>query len=131
MATSSSPRRARRASWLALASAWPQNCAVPRLFKSPDTHPILSDPLASAIASAQQNLIRLQHPEGYWCGELFVDSTLCSDYVLFMHWADEVDPVLEEKCVAHIRSRQLDDGGWNIYEGGPSEVSASIKAYFA
>jgi squalene-hopene/tetraprenyl-beta-curcumene cyclase len=62
---------------------------------------------------------------------LFVDSTLCSDYVLFMHWADEVDPVLQDKCVAHIRRRQLDDGGWNIYEGGPSEISACVKAYFA
>jgi squalene-hopene/tetraprenyl-beta-curcumene cyclase len=48
-----------------------------------------------------------------------------------MHWADEIDPVIEEKCVAHIRRRQLADGGWNIYEGGPSDVNASVKAYFA
>lgn len=87
--------------------------------------------LETAIRRAQQNLLRLQHPEGYWCGELFVDSTLCSDTVLYMHWADELDPVLQEKCIAHIRRRQLPDGGWNIYEGGPSEVSASVKAYFA
>ena len=26
--------------------------------------------------------------------------------------------------MASIRRRQLDDGGWNIYEGGPSEVNA-------
>jgi len=84
-----------------------------------------------AIRRAQQNLLRLQHSDGYWCGELFVDSTLCSDYVLFMHWADEIDPVIEEKCVAHVRRRQLEDGGWNIYEGGPSDVNATVKAYFA
>ena len=89
------------------------------------------DPLAHAISRAQENLLRLQHGDGYWVGELFVDSTLCSDYVLFMHWADEVDAVLQEKCVAHIRRRQLPDGGWNIYEGGPSEVNATVKAYFA
>jgi squalene-hopene/tetraprenyl-beta-curcumene cyclase len=87
--------------------------------------------LEAAIRRAQQNLLRLQHSEGWWCGELFVDSTLCSDYVLYMHWSDEVDAVLEEKCVAHIRRRQLEDGGWNIYEGGPSDVNASVKAYFA
>lgn len=91
----------------------------------------LADPIATAVSRAQHNLLRLQHEEGYWCGELTVDSTLCSDYVLFMHWLGQVDPVLEEKCVGHIRRRQLDDGGWNIYEGGPSEVSASVKAYFA
>jgi squalene-hopene/tetraprenyl-beta-curcumene cyclase len=87
--------------------------------------------LDGAIRRAQQNLLRLQHAEGWWCGELYVDSTLCSDYVLYRRWADEVDPVLEEKCVAHIRRRQLPDGGWNIYEGGPSDVNASVKAYFA
>jgi squalene-hopene/tetraprenyl-beta-curcumene cyclase len=32
---------------------------------------------------------------------------------------------------AHVRRRQLPDGGWNIYENGPSELNASVKAYFA
>jgi squalene-hopene/tetraprenyl-beta-curcumene cyclase len=102
---------------------------VPQTQSRHDTaHP---NPLAQAIQRAQHNLLRLQHDEGYWCGELFVDSTLCSDYVLFMHWAEELDVVLQDKCVAHIRRRQLDDGGWNIYEDGPSDVNASVKAYFA
>ncbi len=48
------------------------------------------DRLSAAILRAQANLIRLQHDDGHWCGELFVDSTLCSDYVLYMHWAEEV-----------------------------------------
>lgn len=91
----------------------------------------LRDPLARAIRRAQGNLLRLQQADGSWCGELVVDSTLCSDYVLFMHWAGEVDRVLEEKCTAHVRRRQLADGGWNIYTGGPSNVNASVKAYFA
>lgn len=33
--------------------------------------------------------------------------------------------------VDHILSRQLPDGGWNIYPGGPSEVNASVKAYLS
>ncbi|MEQ1862761.1 MAG: squalene--hopene cyclase [Chthoniobacteraceae bacterium] len=91
----------------------------------------LPDRLAAAVQRAQSNLLRLQHGEGYWCGELFVDATLCADLVAYMHWAGEVDPVLEEKCAAHVRRRQLADGGWSIYEGGPSDVNASVKAYFA
>lgn len=87
--------------------------------------------IQESIRRAQQNLLRLQHSDGYWVGELYVDSTLCSDYVLFMHWDGNIDPVLEEKCVTHIRRRQLSDGGWNIYEGGPSEINATVKAYFA
>ena len=34
-----------------------------------------ADPLQLAVSSAQANLLRLQHPDGHWCGELFVDST--------------------------------------------------------
>ena len=87
--------------------------------------------LEQAIARAQEHLISLQHPEGYWIGELIVDSTLCSDYVTFMHWSGDIDLGLQQKCVDHILSRQMPDGGWNIYPEGPSEVNASVKAYLA
>jgi len=87
--------------------------------------------ISQAIARAQENLLRQQQPDGHWCGELIVDSTLCSDFVLFMHWFGEVDANLQRRCARHILKRQLPDGGWNIYYGGPSEINASVKAYFA
>jgi len=90
-----------------------------------------NEELAEAIALAQQNLLRQQRFDGHWVGELMVDSTLCSDYVLFMHWLGEVDEAMQRRCVKHIRKRQLPDGGWNIFYGGPSEINACVKAYFA
>ncbi len=87
--------------------------------------------LGEGIRLAQENLLRLQSPEGYWIGELTVDTTLVSDVVLFMHWRGEVDFAKQAKCVKHLLDRQLPDGGWNIYVGGPSEINASVKAYFA
>lgn len=87
--------------------------------------------LKQAITRAQEHLTSIQHPEGYWLGELIVDSTLCSDYMTFMHWSGDLDLELQQKCVDHILARQLPDGGWNIYHEGPSEVNASVKAYFA
>src|SRR5581483_1402096 len=36
-----------------------------------------------------------------------------------------------ERAVEAILARQLEDGGFNIYLNGPSEINASIKAYFA
>src|ERR1700730_9262899 len=91
-----------------------------------------SDPhIVEAISRAQGNLLRQQKPDGHWCGELLVDSTLCSDFVLFMHWLGEIDVNLQERCARHILKRQLPDGGWNIYFGGPSEINASVKGYFA
>ena len=87
--------------------------------------------IPEAVARAQENLLRQQHADGHWCGELLVDSTLCSDFVLFMHWMGEVDGNIQLRCARHILKRQLPDGGWNIYYGGPSEINASVKAYFA
>jgi len=87
--------------------------------------------ISDAIARAQQNLLGQQRPDGHWCGELLVDSTLCSDFVLFMHWLGEIDFSLQDRCARHILKRQLPDGGWNIYFGGPSEINASVKGYFA
>ena len=108
------------------ASFSPRTSTPPRRFTAPS-----DDAVQAAIAAAQGNLLRLQKPDGHWVGELFVDSTLCSDYVAFMHWRGKVRVDIQEKCAAHIRRRQLPDGGWNIYEGGPSDLNASVKAYFA
>jgi len=85
----------------------------------------------AAIVRSQLFLLGEQKPEGYWNGELMVDSTLVSDMVLFHHWDRSVDKEWERKAVNHIFSRQLPDGGWNIYYGGPSEINATIKAYLA
>jgi squalene-hopene/tetraprenyl-beta-curcumene cyclase len=107
---------------IALSSASPERAAP---YSASDTE------ILQAIARAQENLLRQQRPEGHWCGELLVDSTLCSDFVLFMHWLGDVDAALQLRCARHILKRQLPDGGWNIYYGGPSEIGASVKAYFA
>src|SRR5438046_4123308 len=96
-----------------------------------DAYPHDDPEIATAISRAQENLLRQQHPDGHWCGELLVDSTLCSDYILFMHWLGEVDDPLQQRCVRHILKRQLPDGGWNIYYGGPSEGIAPVKPNFA
>ncbi|MEY2496597.1 MAG: squalene-hopene/tetraprenyl-beta-curcumene cyclase, partial [Verrucomicrobiota bacterium] len=110
------------ANLIALPSAVPESVGV---------YPAEDAEIASAVARAQENLLRQQRPDGHWCGELLVDSTLCSDFVLFQHWLGEVDDALQQRCVRHILKRQLPDGGWNIYYGGPSEINASVKAYFA
>jgi squalene-hopene/tetraprenyl-beta-curcumene cyclase len=84
-----------------------------------------------AIELAQEHLLRIQKPEGYWVGELMVDSTLVSDTIAYHHWNGKVDREWQRKAVNHIFSQQLPEGGWNIYYGGPCEVNATIKAYLA
>ena len=80
-----------------------------------------------------------QAAEGFWCGELTADTTLESDYILLQLWLNQPDesgwnpPTREriDRAARSILDRQMPDGGFNIYAGGPSEVSATIKAYCA
>ncbi|HEX6565752.1 MAG TPA: squalene--hopene cyclase [Chthoniobacterales bacterium] len=87
--------------------------------------------LDGAIKRAQTALLKLQKPEGYWLGELEANSTLCADYVAFTHWAGNVGPDREKKCAEHLLEKQLEEGGWSVYPGGPACLDPSIKAYFA
>jgi squalene-hopene/tetraprenyl-beta-curcumene cyclase len=91
----------------------------------------LSDRVKETIRRSQEFLLGLQKPEGYWVGELLVDSTLVSDVVAFMHWTGEVDFNKQSRCVKNLLERQMPDGGWNTYYKGPSELNATLKAYFA
>ncbi len=90
-----------------------------------------ADGVSRSIHKSQTHLLSLQNPDGHWEGELLVDATLCCDTVIFMHWSGRMDAELQRKCANHIRKRQMEDGGWNIFIGGPSEINASVKAYFA
>jgi squalene-hopene/tetraprenyl-beta-curcumene cyclase len=87
--------------------------------------------LTEAVERGLKHLLSLQAAEGYWVGELEADTTLESDYIFYLHILDKADPQRVGKLANYIRQRQLADGGWNIYFGGPSELNASVKAYFA
>lgn len=102
--------------------------SVPTHSRNDATEPA---PLNEAITRSQSYLLSEQKAEGYWIGELMVDSTLVSDMVAYHHWAGDIESGWQRKAVNHLFSMQLADGGWNIYHGGPSEVNATIKAYLA
>jgi squalene-hopene/tetraprenyl-beta-curcumene cyclase len=89
------------------------------------------DQVKEAIKRAKDNLFSQQHPDGYWCGELEADSTLESDYVMVYTLLGAGDQRRMKGAIAEILRKQNDDGGWSIYSGGPSNISASVKAYFA
>ena len=87
--------------------------------------------LEKAIERGANHLLSLQTEEGYWQGELEADSTLESDYIYYLHVLGIADPERIAKLANYVRRRQLPDGGWSIYPGGPSELNATCKAYFA
>ncbi len=82
-----------------------------------------------AIARATNWFLSVQAQEGYWWGELEADTTLESDYIVYLHILGQLKSEKVEKLTKYIRHRQLPDGGWNIYPNGPSELNATVKAY--
>jgi squalene-hopene/tetraprenyl-beta-curcumene cyclase len=87
--------------------------------------------LADAIHRAQAHLLSRQAPDGHWIGELEADTTITAEYLLLGHLVDRVNPAREAKMVRYLRRRQRPDGGFDLFEGGPTNLSATIKAYFA
>ena len=87
--------------------------------------------MEQAIDRGADHLLGLQAEEGYWLGELEADSTLESDYIYYLYVLGQADPKRIAKLANYVRRKQLPDGGWSIYPGGPSELNATCKAYFA
>jgi squalene-hopene/tetraprenyl-beta-curcumene cyclase len=90
----------------------------------------LGSRVAVAVDAARKYLFSQQHEEGYWCGELEADTTLESDYMLLHTLLGTGSQERFDKAARYILNHQNEDGGWNTYPGGPSNVSASVKAYF-
>src|SRR5215472_2769809 len=89
------------------------------------------DRVALGVEKARDYLFAQQHKDGYWCGELEADSTLESDYIASHTLLGTGNRTRMEQAVPEILRRQNEDGGWPIFAGGPSNISASVKAYFA
>src|SRR5438876_9222592 len=91
----------------------------------------LASRVTAAIDGARNWLFSQQHEDGYWCGELEADTTLESDYILMHIHQGTGNQHRFQKCANYILRGQNEDGGWPIYNGGPSNISASVKAYFS
>ncbi len=85
-----------------------------------------------AIKKARSRLFKEQDKrEGYWVGELEGDAALTAEYLMLMHFMGRVDIIKQEKAASFLIKTQQNEGGWNIYYKGPSDISISVKCYFA
>ena len=84
-----------------------------------------------SIALARWHLLNQQHPEGYWQGELEGDSILQSETILILAFFEREGSPLVARLARRLLETQTSDGAWSLYPGGPIDISASVKAYFA
>lgn len=87
--------------------------------------------LERSIARANESLLALQHSDGHYCFDLEADCTIPAEYILMMHYMDEIDDELAAKIAVYLREHQCEDGGWNLYCGGDFNLSCTVKAYYA
>ena len=74
-------------------------------------------------------LLARQHPEGYWVGELEGDTILESEYALYLHYMGWGDPETYRLLANHVLQHRNPEGGWAIFPGGPTDISATVKCY--
>lgn len=90
------------------------------------------DGLETAIKNATAAILKDRQADGHWVYELEADCTIPSEYVLLVHFlGEEANLELERKIAVYLRRIQGEHGGWSLYHGGPVDISATVKAYFA
>jgi squalene-hopene/tetraprenyl-beta-curcumene cyclase len=88
--------------------------------------------LDARIERAADALLSRQNPDGHWVFELEADATIPAEYILLRQFLGEPDDrELERKIGVYLRRIQGEHHGWPLVHGGPFDVSASIKAYYA
>jgi squalene-hopene/tetraprenyl-beta-curcumene cyclase len=92
---------------------------------------IANDSLDAAIADASRALLARQKPDGHWVFELEADATIPAEFIMLRHYLDDIDVELERKLAVYLRRVQNPDGGWPLFYRGDTDISATVKAYFA
>ena len=87
--------------------------------------------LERATARANEAVLALQQSDGHYRFDLEADCTIPAEYILMMHYMDEIDDQLAAKIAVYLREQQCEHGGWNLYCGGDFDLSCTVKVYYA
>jgi squalene-hopene/tetraprenyl-beta-curcumene cyclase len=101
-----------------------------------DTPGLIASPAAdsdgfAALQRARDYLLSLQHPAGWWKGELETNVTMDAEDMLLREFLGIREPGKTERAAAWIRSQQREDGTWSNFAGGPGDLSTTIESYVA
>jgi squalene-hopene/tetraprenyl-beta-curcumene cyclase len=87
--------------------------------------------LDAAIEAATNRLLELQHPDGYWVGELESNVTMTAQHLFWQHALGLRTPDLDRRIANELLARQRDDGTWAIWFEGPGDLDTTVEAYAA
>ena len=90
-----------------------------------------ADAVQDCLNRGAQALLGHQANDGHWRFDLEADATIPSEYILLQHFLGRSHKERGEKLARYLRRRQNRNGSWSLYHGGPGDMSATVKAYFA
>src|ERR687885_661315 len=87
--------------------------------------------LERAVDRAVARLLGLQHPDGWWKGELESNATMIAQHLFWHHFVGLRRRELDRKIANELLARQRADGTWAIWFEGPGDLDTTIEAYAA
>ena len=89
-----------------------------------------TNPNQRALDLAATALLGRQSADGHWRFDLEADVTISSEYVMLRRFFGSTEVEREKRIANYLKRRQLNNGSWALYHGGPGDISATVKAYF-
>src|SRR5919205_2406013 len=87
--------------------------------------------LDSGVERAAERLLSLQHPDGWWKGELESNATMIAEHLFLLHFLGLREAETDRLLANELLARRREDGTWSIWFDGPPDLSTSIEAYAA
>jgi squalene-hopene/tetraprenyl-beta-curcumene cyclase len=84
-----------------------------------------------ALNRATAHLLGLQHPGGWWKGELETNVTMDAEDLLLRKFLGVLEPGDLVPAAHWIGSQQRADGTWANFFGGPADLGTTVEAYAA
>src|ERR671931_2257009 len=78
-----------------------------------------------------ERLFSLQHPDGWWKGELESNATMIAEHLFLLHFLGLRDHETDRLLANELLARRRADGTWSIWFAGPADLSVTVEAYAA
>jgi squalene-hopene/tetraprenyl-beta-curcumene cyclase len=87
--------------------------------------------LDRAVERGAERLLSLQHPDGWWKGELESNATMIAEHLFLLHFLGLRDVETDRLLANELLARRRADGTWSIWFEGPPDLSVTVEAYTA
>ena len=87
--------------------------------------------LDAAVELGAERLLSVQHPDGWWKGELESNATMIAEHLFLLHFLGLRDAQTDRLLANELLARRRADGTWSIWFEGPADLSVTVEAYTA